>query len=53
MSQSCDIYFVSGKEVWLPHSGLFGKHADVSREPKSMIWCESLTQRVYTSRASL
>ena len=24
----------------------------MSREPKSMIWCESLTQRVYTSRAS-
>ena len=27
--------------------------ANVSREQKSLIFCESLTQRVYTSRASL
>jgi len=31
---------------------LLGEYANISREPKSMILCESLTQRVYTSRAS-
>ena len=36
----------------LAHSGLLANITNVSRETKSMIWCESLTQRVYTSRAS-
>jgi hypothetical protein len=44
---------MSGKEVMLAHSGLLANITDVSREPKSMILCESLTQRGYTSRASL
>ena len=44
---------MSDKEVMLAHSGLLANITDVSREPKSMILCESLTQRVYTSRASL
>jgi len=44
---------VSDKEVILAHSGLLADIIDVSREPKSIILCESLTQRVYTSRASL
>jgi hypothetical protein len=47
------IFCVRQGGMCLPHSGLFGEYADVSREPKSMILCESLTQRVYTSRASL
>ena len=33
-------------------AGLLVQFADVSSEPKSMIWCESLTQGAYASRAS-